>query len=216
VAAGLARMRVRIKFCGITNSADALAAAALGVDALGFVFHAPSPRYVTPAAAAAIIECLPPLISKVGLFVNMPPDVVSEIVALTGVDVVQFHGDESPADCRLAPRAWIKAIRVRPDTNIVDEVRSYAGAAAILLDAWDKSVYGGTGMSFDWGAVPNAAARPLILAGGLTPENVGAAIRQTRPYAVDVSGGIEASRGRKDHEKMQRFVTEVQNVECHP
>ena len=209
-------MRVRIKFCGITNAADALAAAALGVDALGFVFHAPSPRYIEPAAAAAIIRCLPPLISKVGLFVNMPTDDVHRIVALTGVDVVQFHGDESPAACGLAPRPWIKAIRVRPDTNIADEVRSYTGAAAILLDAWEHSVYGGTGGSFDWAAIPDKAARPLILAGGLTPENVGTALSRTRPYAVDVSSGIEAGKGRKDHEKMQRFVTEVHNVECHP
>lgn len=208
-------MRVRIKFCGITNVDDALAAVALGVDALGFVFHAPSPRHVGPAAAAAIIQRLPPLVCKVGLFVNAPMATVRETIAQTGIDVVQFHGDESPEVCRDAPRAWIKAIRVQAHTDIGAATRAYTGAAAILLDAWDKTVYGGSGQTFDWDAVPAGLNRPLILAGGLTPDNVAEAIRRTRPFAVDVSGGIETVKGRKDHEKMKRFVTEVHNVECH-
>ncbi|MEX2479793.1 MAG: phosphoribosylanthranilate isomerase [Gammaproteobacteria bacterium] len=208
-------MRVRIKFCGITNVDDALAAVALGVDALGFVFHAASPRHVTPAVAAAIIERLPPLVCKVGLFVNAPAATLRETIAQTGIDVVQFHGDETPAACRDAPRAWIKAIRVQAHTDIAAATRGYAGAAAILLDAWDKTVYGGSGNTFDWARVPAELGRPLILAGGLTPENVSEAIRRTRPFAVDVSGGIEAAKGLKDREKMQKFVTEVHNVECH-
>lgn len=206
-------MRVRIKYCGITNVEDALAAIDLGVDALGFVFHPPSPRYVEPERVRAIIAELPPLVCKVGLFVNHEPDAVREIVAMTGIDLVQYHGDETPAACAAAPRAWIKAVRVRAETDLVACAREYTGAAALLVDSWDAQVYGGSGRTFDWSLLPDAFARPLILAGGLTPANVADAIRRVRPYAVDVSGGIEASKGRKDREKMHRFVTEVRQVE---
>lgn len=206
-------MRVRIKYCGITNVEDALAAIDLGVDALGFVFHPPSPRYVEPERARAIIAALPPLVCKVGLFVNHEPDAVREIVAMTGIDLVQYHGDETPAACATSPRAWIKAVRVRAGTDLAACARDYAGAAALLVDSWDEQVYGGSGRTFDWTLLPAGLARPLILAGGLTPANVADAIRRVRPYAVDVSGGIEASKGRKDREKMHRFVTEVRQVE---
>lgn len=206
-------MRVRIKYCGITNVEDALAAIDLGVDALGFVFHPPSPRYVQPERVRAIIAELPPLVCKVGLFVNHEPHAVREIVAMTGIDLVQYHGDETPAACAAAPRAWIKAVRVRAETDLVACAREYTGAAALLVDSWDAQVYGGSGRTFDWSLLPDAFARPLILAGGLTPANVADAIRRVRPYAVDVSGGIEASKGRKDREKMHRFVTEVRQVE---
>ncbi|MEQ8659495.1 MAG: phosphoribosylanthranilate isomerase [Gammaproteobacteria bacterium] len=206
-------MRVRIKYCGITNLDDSLAAIALGVDALGFVFHPPSPRYVEPVLAATIIDALPPLVSKVGLFVNRSAREVRETVAMTGIDLVQYHGDESPADCAAAPCAWIKAVRVRADTDFAACARDFAAASALLLDTWDDQVYGGSGRTFDWSLLPHAVGRPLILAGGLTPDNVAAAIRRVRPYAVDVSGGIEASRGRKDREKMHRFITEVREVE---
>lgn len=206
-------MRVRIKYCGITNVEDALAAIDLGVDALGFVFHPPSPRYVAPERARAIIAALPPLVCKVGLFVNHEPDAVREIAAMTGIDLVQYHGDETPAICAGSPRAWIKALRVRVDTDLAACAREYAGAAALLVDSWDAQVYGGSGRTFDWSLLPGQFTRPLILAGGLTPDNVADAIRRIHPYAVDVSGGIEASKGRKDREKMHRFVTEVRKVE---
>ncbi|MEQ8233000.1 MAG: phosphoribosylanthranilate isomerase [Gammaproteobacteria bacterium] len=205
--------RVRIKYCGITNLEDALAAIALGVDALGFVFHPPSPRYVTAEQAAAIIARLPPLVSTVGLFVNRPPEEVMETLAMTGIDLVQYHGDETPAACAAGPRAWIKAVRVRTGVDVGACARDYRGARALLVDTFDGQVYGGSGRAFDWSLLPAAVDTPLILAGGLTAANVAAAIRQVRPYAVDVSGGIEASKGRKDHEKMHRFVTEVRTVE---
>ncbi|MCB1745569.1 MAG: phosphoribosylanthranilate isomerase [Gammaproteobacteria bacterium] len=207
-------MRVRIKFCGITSVADAAAAVAAGADALGFVFYPPSPRYVTPALAAEIVAGLPPFVTAVGLFVNATPEEVRSIVAETAVSVVQFHGDESPAACRGAPCRWIKAIRVAPDTDIEAAAAPYAEASAVLLDTYDAALYGGSGRTFDWAQLPAQLARPFVLAGGLTPDNVAEAVRRTRPYAVDVSGGIERAKGRKDPHKMRRFVTEVNQVEC--
>lgn len=204
---------MKIKFCGITRADDAAAAVALGVDALGFVFHAPSPRHVTPEVAAGIVRGLPPFLTKVGLFVNAEAALVARIVDTVGLDVVQFHGDESPAECARAPRPWIKAIRVRPDSDLAAAGQAYAAAAALLYDTYDDAVYGGSGRAFDWALLAARGERPAILAGGLTPANVGDAIRRVRPYAVDVSGGIEAAKGRKDRVKMSDFVREVRRVE---
>ena len=206
--------RVRIKFCGITNEADAQAAVVLGVDALGFVFYKESPRYVSRAQAAEIIRALPPLVTKVGLFVNATPQDVEQTIAATGIDLVQFHGDESADSCRRASRPWIKALRVRISEDVSRGQESYAEASALLLDAYDPFVFGGSGRAFDWGLLPRVRKMPLIVAGGLTPENVADAIRLTQPYAVDVSGGIEMTKGAKDHDKMRRFIREVQHVEC--
>ncbi len=205
--------RVRVKFCGITNIDDARVAVALGVDALGFVFYPPSPRYIAPAVAARIIAALPPFVAKVGLFVNAPPAEVESVIAETGIDAVQFHGDEAAADCRRVSRPWIKALRIAEDTDVLRLAADYPEAHALLLDAYDAQLFGGTGRSFDWSRYPADLARPLILAGGLTPDNVAAAIRATAPYAVDVSGGIEARKGVKDIEKMKRFITEVSQLE---
>lgn len=207
-------MPVKIKFCGITRAEDGAAAAALGADAIGFVFYASSPRYVEPAQAARIARQLPPFLCKVGLFVNAPPAFVTDIVNTVGIDVVQYHGDESPLDCQQGPRPWIKAIRIRPTLDLVAECARFATADAWLFDGYDASLYGGSGQLFDWERVPGERARPIIMAGGLTPDNVAAAIRASRPYAVDVSGGIEAAKGIKDHEKMRKFIAEVKRVEC--
>lgn len=207
-------MSVRIKFCGITRAEDAQAAAKLGADALGFVFYAPSPRCVGVAQAAAIARELPPFVSKVGLFVNAAADEVEDVCRAVGLDVVQYHGDESPEHCAQASKPWIKAIRVRPELDIVAECLRYAQASAWLFDTYDDKLYGGSGKAFDWALLPQQHRRPIILAGGLTPDNVGQAIRSTAPYAVDVSGGIEAAKGIKDHDKMRKFIAEVQRCEC--
>ncbi|MGE0486134.1 MAG: phosphoribosylanthranilate isomerase [Gammaproteobacteria bacterium] len=207
-------MRVRIKFCGITSAIDAAAAVSAGADALGFVFYPPSPRYVAPALAAEIIAGLPPFVTAVGLFVNAAPAEVRDTVSATGVSLVQFHGDEPPEACRHSPCRWVKAIRVAPETDIAAAAARYVEASALLLDTYDAALYGGSGRTFDWSLLPERLQRPLVLAGGLTPDNVAEAVRRTRPYAVDVSGGIEVTKGRKDPHKMRRFVTEVNQVEC--
>jgi phosphoribosylanthranilate isomerase len=207
-------MSVRIKFCGITRVEDALAAVTLGADALGFVFHAPSPRCVSVAKARAIARELPPFVSKVGLFVNTAAGEIESTCRAVGVDVVQYHGDETPEQCAQTPRPWIKAIRVRPGLDIAGECLRFAAASAWLFDTFDEKLYGGSGKAFDWRLLPQQHRRPIILAGGLTPDNVGAAIRSTAPYAVDVSGGIEAAKGIKDHDKMRMFIAEVQRCEC--
>ena len=207
-------MPVRIKFCGITRGEDAQAAVSLGADALGFVFYAPSPRYVDVARAAAIARELPPFVCKVGLFVNASAQEIDDACRRVALDVVQYHGDETPDDCARAPRPWIKAIRVRADLDIARECARYGQASAWLFDTFDDKLYGGSGKAFDWQLLPAHSRRPIILAGGLTPDNVGQAIRTTAPYAVDVSGGIEATKGIKDHDKMRKFIAEVKRCEC--
>ena len=207
-------MPVRIKFCGITRAEDADAAVSLGVDALGFVFYATSPRYVDVARAVDIARGLPPFLCKVGLFVNANADEVDEICRAVRLDVVQYHGDELPADCARSTRPWIKAIRVRPGLDIAQECARYGQASAWLFDTYDETLYGGSGKAFDWRLLPQHNRRPIILAGGLSPDNVGQAIRTTAPYAVDVSGGIEAAKGIKDHDKMRKFIAEVKRCEC--
>lgn len=200
--------RVRVKICGITNLEDALQAVEAGADALGFVFHSPSPRAVTPEQARLIAMQLPPLVTTVGLFVNQSPQQVGDILTAAGLDVAQLHGDESPGDCRIAGRRVIKALRVR-DLASLRGAEDYP-VAALLLDAWSDAAYGGTGATFDWRlAAELTRQRPLILAGGLTPGNVAAAIDQVRPYAVDVSSGVERRPGCKDHTLVSEFIQQV-------
>lgn len=197
----------------MTRTEDALAAAALGADAVGFVFWAQSPRAITPAQAKPIIDALPPFVTPVALFVDPSPREVQAAID-AGCALLQFHGDESPAFCAQFSRAWIKALRVGAGTDLRTLARDYAaaGARGLLLDALVPGVPGGTGQRFDWALVPRDLPLPVVLAGGLTPENVGDAIRAVRPYAVDVSGGIEAGRGIKDHARMAAFIEGVRRV----
>jgi len=197
----------------MTRTEDALAAAALGADAVGFVFWARSPRAITAVQAKPIIDALPPFVTPVALFVDPTPDEVQAALD-AGCTLLQFHGDEAPAFCAQFSRAWIKALRVGADTDVRTLARDFAaaGARGLLLDALVPGVPGGTGQRFDWTLIPRDLPLPVVLAGGLTPENVGDAIRVVRPYAVDVSGGVEASRGIKDHARMAAFIEGVRRV----
>lgn len=205
--------RTRIKFCGITRAADAQAAVALGVDALGFVFHPASPRYIDPFKAALIISGLPPFVAAVGLFVDVALEKVRAIVGQSGLSIVQFHGNESPDYCTEYARPYLKAVRVVDQHSVAQAQRDYAGAAALLLDTYHPQLVGGTGAVFDWNLIPRHSSVPLILAGGLGAHNVALAIRAVAPFGVDVSGGIEAGKGLKDLTKMQLFVSEVNRLE---
>lgn len=205
---------VRSKICGITRIEDALAAVAAGADAIGLVFYERSPRAVSIERAAAILQALPPFVTSVGLFVDMPRAELQRLLQRLPLDLLQFHGDESPADCEGYGRPYIKALRVRPGDDVAAAMAPYAGARGILLDTFVEGVPGGTGASFDWSLVPRNAAKPIILAGGLDAHNVAAAIRQVRPHAVDVSGGVEADKGIKDAGKIRAFVQAVRNVRC--
>lgn len=207
-------MRVRSKICGITRVEDALAAVEAGADAIGLVFYAKSPRAVSVEQAAEIVQALPPFVTSVGLFVNMPREQLQAVLQQVPLDLLQFHGDESPAECEGYGRPYIKALRVRPGENVAAAMAPYAGARGILLDTFVEGVPGGTGAAFDWSLVPQGVARPIILAGGLEAHNVAAAIRQVRPYAVDVSGGVEASKGIKDAGKIRAFVKSVRDAQC--
>jgi phosphoribosylanthranilate isomerase len=200
---------VRSKICGITRIEDALLAAEAGADAIGLVFYAKSPRAVDVRQARAIIAALPPFVTTVGLFVDASSCELGEILDAVPLDLLQFHGDESPAFCDGFRRPYIKALRVKPDDDIAAQVEVYRNASGILLDTYVPGVPGGTGEAFDWSLVPQGLSKPIILAGGLTAENVVAAIQQVRPYAVDVSGGVEASKGIKDAEKIRAFMRAV-------
>jgi phosphoribosylanthranilate isomerase len=203
---------VRSKICGITRIEDALLAIAAGADALGFVFYPPSPRAVTIAQAQAIIAALPPFVTTVGLFVNADRRELNELLDHVPLDLLQFHGDESPADCAGYSRPYIKALRVKPGDDVAQLAAPYAQASGILLDTFVPGVPGGTGAAFDWSLVPRHFAKPIILAGGLTEQNVFAAIEQVQPYAVDVSGGVEAGKGIKDGLKVAAFLREVRRA----
>lgn len=201
----------RIKICGITNREDALCAVDAGADALGFVFYEQSPRYVLPERVREIISLLPPFVTTVGLFVNASSDTIRQTMRMAGLGVVQLHGDESPEDCHLNRYPVIKAMRVRDADSLagVDRFR----VSALLLDAWNDQHYGGTGESFDWQLAKSLTARqPLILAGGLNPDNVAAAIRVVNPYGVDVSSGVEERPGHKDHTKLRKFIQQVREI----
>ena len=181
----------------------------LGVDALGLVFYAPSPRNVTIATAADIARQIPAFVSVVGLFVNAEPSFVEEVIANVGLSLLQFHGDETLEDCERFGLPYIKAIRVKADTNLVQYARDFTSAKALLLDTYTEGVAGGTGQMFDWNLIPSALPKPVILAGGLQANNVAQAIRQVKPYAVDVSGGVEATKGIKDAQKIAAFMQQV-------
>ncbi|MFC0708118.1 phosphoribosylanthranilate isomerase [Azorhizophilus paspali] len=203
---------VRSKICGITRVEDALVAAEAGVDAIGLVFYPKSPRAVTLLQAKAIVAALPPFVTSVGLFVNATRGEVGGILDELPLDLLQFHGDETPADCEGHGRPYIKALRVRPGEDIAARCLEYCNASGILLDAYVPGMPGGTGESFDWSMVPRGLPKPVILAGGLSVRNVRVAIARVSPYAVDVSGGVEAEKGVKDAEKVRAFIREVRNA----
>jgi phosphoribosylanthranilate isomerase len=202
-------LRTRVKICGITRIEDALAAVELGADAIGLVFYAPSPRNVSIAQAKAIVAALPPFVSAVGLFVNEPLDNIKKVLAQVDLNMLQFHGDESVEDCEQINMPYYKAIRVKADTNLIQYAQIYQSAKALLLDTYSEAAVGGTGMVFDWTLIPAQMPKPVILAGGLNPNNVASAIAQVHPYAVDVSGGVELSKGIKDKDKMTAFMQSV-------
>jgi phosphoribosylanthranilate isomerase len=202
-------MRTRVKICGITSIEDALAVAAAGADAIGLVFAEKSPRFVDIARARAIARALPPFVTVVGLFVDAPPERIREVLGQVPLDLIQFHGRETPEQCRGHGRPYIKAITMGEGVDPGAQARAYDDAAGFLLDAYSPAAAGGTGEVFDWNRVPRDFGRPLILAGGLTPANVAAAIRQVRPYAVDVSSGVEKGKGIKDPAKISAFMRSV-------
>lgn len=207
-------MSVRIKICGITCAEDAQVAALAGADALGFQFVARSPRAIGAEQAARIIQTLPPFVTTVGVFVDPDPEAVHRVLEIAALDVLQFHGSEDAALCASFGRPYMKAIPVRGPLDLDELQSTYADAQALLIDTWVDGRSGGTGETFDWSLWPRAATMPLVLAGGLTPENVGEAIRATRPQAVDVSGGVESNQpGRKSAARVRSFIDEVRRVE---
>ena len=203
---------VRVKICGITRVEDALSCASLGADAIGLVFYAPSPRHVQVAQARAIMTALPPFITTVGLFVDAKIDEVSDILRQLSLDILQFHGNEPPDYCAGFGRPYLKALRVKPGVDLVQYASAYVGAQALLLDAHVEGVAGGTGQAFDWSLIPKQLPLPVILSGGLSQENVAEGIRQVHPAAVDVSSGVEASKGIKDAAKIAAFMQGVRNA----
>lgn len=206
-------MRTRVKICGITREQDAIAAVDCGADALGFVFYGPSPRCVGIEQAAAIVRRLPPFVTTVALFVNAEPGLIARVIDEVGVDLLQFHGQESPEECARHGRPWMRAVAMAPDTDPAALLARFGAGRGLLLDAYRPGVPGGTGETFDWDRIPAALAPRIVLAGGLAPENVGEAVRRVRPYAVDVSGGVEAEKGVKDPARIRAFIEEVRRAE---
>lgn len=208
-------MTVKVKICGLTNAEDAAAAVEAGADAVGFVFHKKSPRCAETAVVKGIVKTLPPFVLPIGVFVNEDAKVVRDVVDSCGLALVQLHGDETAAYCEALGRPVLKAIRLKDRRSflILAEFQGRAGVRGFLVDAFSSDAYGGTGQVADWSLAAEASsAAPVLLAGGLTPENVSQAILQVRPYGVDVSSGVEASPGKKDHEKVRAFVRAVRLV----
>lgn len=190
-----------------------MAAARLGVDAIGFVFHSKSPRYVEPERVAAVVRELPAFVTTVGLFVDPSEAEVRSVLAVAQLDLLQFHGAEPPAFCARFGRPWIKALAVAPGVDLLQSAANYAGSRGLLLDAFVPGMHGGTGIQADWSAIPKSLPLPVILAGGLNPANVGEAIRAVRPWAVDVSSGVERDKGVKDHDRMVAFIRGVRDAD---
>ena len=196
----------KVKICGFTEAENAREAAIAGVDAVGLVFYDKSPRNVDILRAQEIIEALPPFVNRVGLFVNANPSFVDEVLCEVSLDTLQFHGDESPLDCSQYQMPFIKSLRVKPETNVLQVADEFSSASAILLDSFNPSAYGGTGEAFDWSLACVDISLPIILAGGLNETNVSAAISQVKPYAVDASSGVESAPGVKDIDKIVAFI----------
>jgi phosphoribosylanthranilate isomerase len=211
----MAPQRTRVKICGMTRVQDVQAACALGADAVGFVCHPPSPRYVEPARLAELAAAVAPLVTPVLLFVNAPAQQVTAALAALPQAILQFHGDEDPEYCRLFGRPYLRAVALAAGVDLLDCERRFASASALLADA-PSAGYGGSGRTFDWRCLPARASRalPLFLAGGLQADNVAAAIAQVRPYAVDVSSGVEQARGIKSEDRMRSFVAAVRRADA--
>ncbi len=203
----------RIKICGITRVQDAHAVAASGADALGLVFYERSPRYVSIAQAAQLAAAIPPFVTLVGLFVNPSADEVREVLSQVPLDLLQFHGEEEPEFCAQFGRPYLKAVRVKSGVDLVQCAARYKTAQGLLLDAFIEGTHGGTGASFDWALIPHDLPLPVILSGGLHSGNVAQAIKQVRPYAVDVSSGVEAAKGIKDAAKIVAFMRETRKMD---
>ena len=206
-------MATAVKICGITRPEDALAAARAGAHAIGLVFYAKSPRHVTPTRAAEIIRVLPPFVTTVGLFVDATAEGVRAALAEAPVGLLQFHGDETPEFCRQFKRPYVKAVRVKAGVDLLQYAQDYHDAKALLLDAYVEGLHGGSGAAFDWSLIPRGLPLPVILSGGLTPENVTEAVRRVRPSAVDVSSGVESAKGIKDAQKIAAFIKGVRNAD---
>ena len=204
--------RTRIKICGLTRAQDVRAAVAHGADAIGFVFYASSPRAVSIAQAAELVALLPPFVASVGLFVNATADEVNCVLERVPLQLLQFHGDEVEADCARFGRPWIKAARMRAGVDLVEFASLHPGASGILVDAFVEG-YGGGGKTFDWSLIPRGFGRPLVLSGGLDADNVAEAVRRVRPWAVDVSSGVESAKGIKDAAKIAAFIAGVRHAD---
>jgi phosphoribosylanthranilate isomerase len=226
----LAKVRTRIKVCGLTRIADAEAAVMHGADALGLIFWKPSPRYIDPLAARPLVSCAGPFVATVGVFVNPTRDEVLRAIEQAGISTLQFHGEEDPDFCASFQRPWIKAFKVGQPVSqvlprksasvpggeqgdLLESTLSYQAASAWLFDAFDARLVGGTGEAFDWNLVPKNLARPLVLSGGLNVSNVGDAVRRLRPYAVDVSSGVELDKGIKDAGQIAAFIHGVRDAD---
>ena len=205
--------RTRVKICGLTRPEDAISAAQLGADAIGLVFYPPSARNVDIVAARSIVACLPAFVSVVALFVDEVSDRITQVLEKVNIDLLQFHGDESPGFCRSFGVPYIKVVRMADQVDLDEIQKQYSDARGLLLDAYHPDEKGGTGISFDWARIPDNCHMPIILAGGLSSENVQRAIASVHPYAVDVSSGVESAKGRKDVAKMVGFLNEVNELE---
>ena len=202
-------MNTRIKICGITRVQDGLAAARLGAHAIGLVFYDASARAVDAQQARSIVDILPPFVTTVGLFVNAEAAAIRETLAKVPLQLLQFHGDETPDYCAAFGVPYLKAVRVRPGVDLLQYARDFRTARGLLLDAYVEGVHGGTGATFDWSLIPQSLPLPIVLSGGLDADNVAAAVRAVRPWAVDVSSGVESAKGIKDAAKMEAFMNGV-------
>lgn len=209
---GAAALRTRVKICGITRPGDAIAAAEAGADAIGLVFYPPSPRYLSAERAVEIRDALPPFVQTVALFVNPDAAQVAQVIGRVKPGMLQFHGEETAEFCEQFGMPYVKACRVKPGVDLLKYLHPFSGAAAWLLDSFVEA-YGGVGERFDWSLVPAKMARPLVLSGGLERGNVAGAVRQLRPWGVDVSSGVESAKGIKDAAKIAAFIAEVRNAD---
>jgi phosphoribosylanthranilate isomerase len=206
-------MRTRVKICGITRPGDAVRAANAGADAIGLVFYPPSPRFLSVERAREIRDALPPFVQAVALFVNADAAQIAQVIGRVHPAVLQFHGEETPAFCGQFGLPYVKACRVAQGVGLLEYLRPFSAASGWLLDAHVEE-YGGVGATFDWSRVPPRLERPLVLSGGLTKDNVGAAVRRVKPWAVDVSSGVESAKGIKDAGRMAAFIAEVRDADA--